>query len=439
MLRKRANRARNLRRSLAAFLALAMLSTAGFSALAFAVDADKASGAGFVKAEESYDDPITEEVPVVGVEPESEPEPEQPVADDATDEDLTSGESADEIDADCNPAEEIAVNEEDPDDAKDESLGISAGDIVAIRMGGDYVGFSTFAAAMNAARSGDTLYLLDDLVTSEVLMIVEDVTLNFDGFNLTAAGVVVAPGVSLTIVGGGGTLFSSVVVGGGARFTTSANIVSPGTGVAAMQSATVRVNASITAQDAGVVGMGADIVVSGNISAGRYGVWLVDGSNAVTVTGNVNAASRVVYIEGGGTNSVRISGSATGAGEFIHIAGEVLTENDYDETSSLAGYDQYSRGNAIVWIRGLADGGNDQGGPQQGGGDSNIGDDGIVDDGELDATVSGSGQSADDAAERPATGPETGDMASWSAQLAIIAAMISAIAAASLYRTREQS
>jgi len=350
-----------MRRALSVFLVLAMLSTVGISALAFAMTSDESTGLDVACTESVYSGTGGVDINDSDVD-----EATYPDADDAYVDTSYEGE-----------VPELAVTNTDADDAYagDGFIGIEPATItpghpVAIANfgGGADTSFPTFAAAIAAATAGDTIFLLDNVThAGPAWMPPNGSTLDLREYDLTIGQIHVfgSPGHSFTVISNGGTLY-----------TTGA------TGFLATHGTTATINANIVANFNGVTagGMGtgtgnATITINGNVSFANLppmlpSVWttglLAQHNSTIVLTGNVTtpASSGAIGAVGALEGQITIYGAITAPlyvgfpvwdGTTYVLTIKDITDNDPVPVPGREDYTQYSHENAFVWVYGTSE------------------------------------------------------------------------------------
>jgi len=288
----------------------------------------------------------------------------------------------------------------------------------------------------------------------------ENAVVNANGtINAVASGIVADGTAAVTAVGNITANEDAVTTlpGSNANVTVTGDLTSGWCGVHAYGVGTVTIFGDINSEQIGITaGLGSStVVVTGNINAGMVGI-LAEDNVDVAVAGNIIAEWAGIVAEGNASvhltgditselgveawdnAQVRVTGVIT-ADEYVIVEGIDLASNEHDATSTLDGYRQFSRDNAVVWVYGIdayQPGGTTPSTPTTptvptppvDDGDDAGDDDG--DDGDDDAAAGN---------RRPATGPQTGDANNWFAQIAALAVLVVTLAGAGLLRTREQS
>ncbi|MCL2605681.1 MAG: Ig-like domain-containing protein [Coriobacteriia bacterium] len=368
---------RGLGKSLALLLAVVMLSTAGISAIAFAIGSDDVASLDAAYVESTYEDVATEEVINETADADT--------GDDSVTGDITTGDSA-EAPAETTTefvddrAEAPAASDTaDLPNAADGYIGIEPFAVdptvhyfALVNGAGPGVdqGFVTFDAARLAANAqtgvNSVIYLVrnasipggaDQSVPSFTS------TLNLNGFTLTANSTMLISGTMdhFTVNANGGTLVFTAAQGlrmGG---------IQGGAGNPMNQS-TATINSNVIAsQNAFIAGHATTITVNGNITGAGVPnapgmgsvVLLAQNNSRIYVTGNVTASAVNLNSTGaitGNTAQIRITGTLTAPNNYVGFG---LANNqfymkaigDYDPVSELAGYRQYSHNDARrIWV-----------------------------------------------------------------------------------------
>ncbi|MCL2745474.1 MAG: hypothetical protein FWE48_00020 [Coriobacteriia bacterium] len=253
-------------------------------------------------------------------------------------------------------------------------------------------------------------------------------------------------GETVAISAGSGT--TSITVNGDVRGTT---------GVLASGGGAIRVNGSVTGTTASAINASgsATVIVGGNVStaanlaaaittlgtssvtvngnvasSGDLGGINASGDSRVNITGDITVTSTSLLAAGvssSGNAQVRVTGDIT-APVFVRVAMQTFTRAERDATSSLPGYDQFTNAGSTVWVLSGGTSGSQ-----------------VTSSVPSTPPTTGSSGTSEAAAEtttvaRTSTaGPKTGDADNWFIQIAAIAALTATIAAAVLYRTREQN
>jgi len=265
--------------------------------------------------------------------------------------------------------EAVEVAGEEAESEGDELVDPLAGDVAQIVGGAAY---TTLDEALSWAVSGDTINLLADINEDTLIYVLpgETLTINTSGFdmNLGTQQVIVNTGATLNIIGGGtlsvvaggaGSKAAGIVVDGG-KATINADIVSGNHGVSAYRGAVVIINGSINnAAGDGVIAFDvADVFVAGNITsgggAGFAGAYALGVGAQIVIGGNIVATHPEgvgAWVDEGG--EIIVNGSITAAIYIITGDGptsQLFGSGDYQPTSSLDGYLEFTDGVSFVWV-----------------------------------------------------------------------------------------
>ena len=326
VIRKRNRGIKGMRRLIAAFLVIVMLSAASMSAVAFAVDAAEYDDGATVTVEAPEYTPAVE-APVVDESAEYVPVAleveveEAPVAEEVTIEE----DAAEELYIEIEPLTGVLTTDDAYILADSISPGIPAAD----------TGFDTLAEALNSAYAvpGVTINLQHDVSHGALTPNFNNLTLNLGGNTLTLAGP-----LAVDSAGSGFTL-------------TGGTLNALGDGVVASGNAVVNINAAINAGISGIVADGtATVTVVGNIATVEGGavVTLPSSSASVTVIGNLNTESSGVYADGNGTVTIYgdINVPFTGIASSLGAPTVIVTGNISSDFGIRAG------GNAEIVVTG---------------------------------------------------------------------------------------
>ena len=243
---------------------------------------------------------------------------------------------------------------------------INPGDVCAIYVDGtpeNDVGYTSFEGAFGFAdaHSGQTIYLLTDVVCDSHVVVGNALTLDFKRHSLTFENnkaLMVSTGGDLTVIDGGTLTLGGLWAYGGSLDVTADIVSTNDVGVYAQDSSLVKITGNVTSQSGYGVETrhaGTTVTVIGNVHAlggNDYGVKANTGTTVnvtgtvaaddsdgvyasgvgatVSVTNGVTASRTGVYAEDGAT--VEVGGNisagwngvfADGAGTLVKIAGSI--------------------------------------------------------------------------------------------------------------------
>lgn len=250
-------------------------------------------------------------------------------------------------------------------------------------------GYATLEAALAAVQNNETITLLQNIDHAQPVVINnKKIILNLGSFNLNIDTSATAASAALTVINTGKVICSgsgklnvnapkyAVRAEDGSEIHISGNVAAGQYGVyttsggSGNPKVTVDGNVTVTGQGASgeveaiCAGGNAIVTIGGNVTANRTletqaVTAIYSGGSTVAVGKNVTTQGSGVQVIAGGKVTIEgmLNYNPTGSGTQSYIkvgndAAGIKTADDFEPSSSKAGYNEFKNGDNIVWVKG---------------------------------------------------------------------------------------